>query len=76
MIPVEVFEYKQKWKPGHVVRLHSDLRSQGKDYCKVQMFKHQWDISEYTDVYEDTFYFEYKQDANAFKNKFKKYADM
>ena len=48
----------------------------GKDYCKVQMFKHQWDFSLYTDNYEDTFHFEYKQDADAFRNKFKKYADM
>tara|TARA_E500000178_G_C16806840_1_gene655099 strand:+ start:540 stop:770 length:231 start_codon:yes stop_codon:yes gene_type:complete len=76
MTPIEIFEYKLKWKPGYTVRLHSDLRSQGKDYCKVQMFKHQWDFSLYTDNYEDTFHFEYKQDADAFRNKFKKYADM
>lgn len=76
MTPIEIFEYKLKWKPGYQVRLHSDLRMQGKDYCKVQMFKHQWDIAEYTDVYEDTFYFEYRQDATAFKNNFKKYADL
>lgn len=74
MIPVEIFEYKQRWKPGYVVRLHSDLRSEAKEYCKVQMFKQQWDVSEYTDVYEDTFYFEYKQDANSFAAKWKKYA--
>ena len=30
------------------------------------MFKQQWDVSEYTDVYEDTYYFEYKQDAESF----------
>ena len=78
MIPLEIFEYKQRWQRvgGYAVRLHSDLRSQGKDYCKVQMFKHQWDLSQYTDNYEDTFHFEYKQDADAFRNKFKKYADM
>lgn len=78
MIPLEIFEYKKRWQRvgGYAVRLHSDLRSQGKDYCKVQMFKHQWDFSQYTDNYEDTFHFEYKQDADAFRNKFKKYADM
>lgn len=75
MIPVEIFEYKQRWKPGYSVRLHSDLRSQGKDFCKIQMFKQQWDIAEYTDVYEDTFYFEYKQDAESFLAKYRQYAE-
>ena len=78
MTPLEIFEYKKRWQRvgGYDVRLHSDLRSQGLDYCKIQMFKHQWDFSQYTDNYEDTFHFEYKQDADAFRNKFKKYADM
>jgi len=78
MIPIEIFEYKQRWQRagGYAVRLHSDLRSQGKDYCKIQLMKQQWDFSQYTDNYEDTFHFEYKQDADAFRNKFKKYADM
>ena len=39
------------------------------------MFKQQWDIAEYTDVYEDTFYFEYKQDAESFLAKHKQYAE-
>lgn len=78
MIPIEIFEYKQRWQRagGYDVRLHSDLRSQGKDFCKIQLMKQQWDFSMYTDNYEDTFHFEYKQDADAFRNKFKKYADM
>ena len=78
MIPIEIFEYKQRWQRagGYAVRLHSDLRSQGKDYCKIQLMKQQWDFSQYTDNYEDTFHFEFKQDADAFRNKFKKYADM
>ena len=78
MTPIEIFEYKKRWQRtgGYAVRLHSDLRSQGKDYCKVQLKKAQWDFSQYTDNYEDTFHFEFKQDADAFRNKFKKYADM
>jgi len=78
MIPIEIFEYKQRWQRagGYAVRLHSDLRTQGKDFCKTQLMKQQWDFSQYTDNYEDTFHFEYKQDADAFRNKFKKYADM
>ena len=66
MTPIEIFEYKQKWKPGYVVRLHSDLRRSAMDYCKVQMMKHQWDVREYTNVYEDTWMFENKLDANSF----------
>ena len=66
MTPIEIFEYKQKWKPGYVVRLHSDLRSNAKDYCKVQMLKHQWDVNEYTNSYEDTWLFENRLDAASF----------
>ena len=78
MTPIEIFEYKKRWQRagGYPVRLHSDLRTQGKDFCKVQLMKQQWDFSQYTDNYEDTFHFEFKQDADAFRNKFKKYADM
>ena len=78
MTPIEIFEYKKRWQRagGYTVRLHSDLRTQGKDFCKVQLMKQQWDFSQYTDNYEDTFHFEFKQDADAFRNKFKKYADM
>ena len=71
LTPIEIFEYKKRWQPkGYKVRLHSDLRSQGKDYCKTQMFKHQWIITEYTNNYEDTFLFEYKQDADSFTLQF------
>jgi len=48
------------------VRLHSDLRMSAKDYCRVQMFQHQWDVSEYSYVYEDTYMFEHKLDADSF----------
>jgi len=78
MTPLEIFEYKKRWQRagGYAVRLHSDLRSQGKDFCKIQLMKQQWDFSQYTNIYEDTFHFEYKQDADAFRSNFKKYADM
>ena len=66
MLPVEIFEYKNRWKPGYTVRLHSDLRMSAKDYCRVQMFQHQWDVSEYSYVYEDTYMFEHKLDADSF----------
>jgi hypothetical protein len=78
LTPVEIFEYKQRWQRagGYAVRLHSDLRDQGKDWCKVQLHKQQWDFTKWSNVYEDTFWFEYQQDANLFKEKFKEYADL
>jgi len=66
LLPVEIFEYKNRWKPGYTVRLHSDLRMSAKDYCRVQMFQHQWDVAEYSYVYEDTYMFEHKLDADSF----------
>jgi len=78
MTPLEIFEYKQRWRRdggGYSVRLHSDLGLQGKDFCKTMMAKHQWDMSGWTDVYEHTFHFESTQDAKMFKNKFKLFAD-
>lgn len=76
MTPVEIFEYKNKWKPGYSVRLHSDLRSQAKDWCKIQLHKQQWDLNIYTNVYEDTFMFEYRQDAESFAAKYRDYVNL
>jgi hypothetical protein len=76
LTPIEIFEYKQKWKPGYTVRLHSDLRSRGKEFCKIQMLKQQWDITEYTDVYEDTFMFEHKQDADNFSEQWPEFTNL
>ena len=33
MTPQEIFEYKQRWRPGYVVDVHSDLDIQCKDWC-------------------------------------------
>jgi len=57
MTPQEIFDYKQKWKPGYSVRLHSDVEDRGKDWCK-KLEKHQWEMTKWTDVYEHTFHFE------------------
>ena len=73
--PLEISEYKQRWmrEGGHSVQIHSDLRHQALDYCKIQMFKQQWVHRKYTDVYEDTFFFEQLLDAKAFKRFFKEW---
>lgn len=74
MTPIEIAEYKNKWMRAgnnHPIDIHSDLRSKAVDYCKVQLLKHQWKHQKYTDVYQDTFYFEHHQDANSFSKYFK-----
>lgn len=69
MTPIEIFEYKQKWMStgyNHPVPFHSDYREIAKDWCKVQLHKCQWLLKEYTNVYEDTMYFEHHQDSKCF----------
>ena len=70
MTPQEQFEYKLKWKPGYSVRLHSDLVDRGKDWCRRHAERHQWSMSEWTDVYEHTFHFEYEIAALKFQAEF------
>ena len=76
MTPVEISEYKQKWmrtEKNHPVRIHSDLRSRAKDFCKVQMHVCQWVHRQHTNVYEDTFFFQHIQDANSFSKYFEEW---
>ena len=58
MTPVEIFEYKQRWKPGYTVRLHSDVVDKGKAFAKRNCQKHQWSVTTWTNVYEHTFHFD------------------
>jgi len=68
MTPIEIAEYKQKWMRSkfYPVTLHSDLRTEAKEWCKNQLHKCQWNYTQFTDVYEDTVYFEHKQDQENF----------
>jgi len=76
MTPIEIFEYKNKWKPGFSIRLHSDLTDQAKTWCRRNLQKHQWSMTDWTNVYEHTFHFEHEQNAKQFKERFKDYADQ
>lgn len=70
MTPQEIFEYKQRWMPmAYNVPLHSDLRSKGVNWCK-QLEKHEWNHVKYTDVYEDSFYFESAHIGQQFEEEF------
>jgi hypothetical protein len=72
MTPQEIYEYKRKWMPGHIVGLHSDLDWKGKDWCRKNLERHRWSFTGWTDVYEHTFHFENSQDAQNFEIKCKR----
>ena len=76
MTPQEVFDYKNKWKPGYTVRLHSDLTSEGKAFCKGQCKQHEWSFTQWTDNYEHTFHFEHAEPAKKFKDAMGRFADQ
>jgi hypothetical protein len=76
MTPAEIFEYKNNWKPGYTVRLHSDLVDQGKTWCRRRLERHTWSMTEYTNVYEHTFHFEDEIHANEFAKQWPEFIDQ
>ena len=75
MTPVEISEYKMRWKPGHSVDVHSDLDVQCKDWCRKNLNRWEWSMDTYTYVYAHTFHFEQEEHAKAFKTKFADWVD-
>jgi len=71
MTPLEIFEYKNKWRPGLQVILCSDLRFEGVEFCKRTFKKHEWHHLEYTASYEDTYCFEKQHHATLFRGAFR-----
>lgn len=76
MTPAEIFEYKQRWKPGTSVRLHSDVVDRGKTWCRQQLEQQQWSVTTWTGVYEHTFHFEESGEALRFKIAMGGFADQ
>jgi len=74
--PQEITDYKNSWRPGYAVTLHSDLDTQGKDWCRKNLERWQWSFTSYTDVYEHTFCFEHKHDANVFEQQWPKFTNQ
>ena len=68
MTPAEINEYKLKWKPGYTVKIHSDLVDSSKTWCRRRLQRHQWSMTEWTDVYEHTFHFEDNEVAHSFQS--------
>ena len=76
MTPQQIDDYKRQWMPGYTVRLHSDLESQGKDWCKRVLAKEQWHFRKWTNVYEHTFQFENIMAAQNFEMEFGSFANQ
>jgi hypothetical protein len=73
MTPQEIADYKQQWMStgdNNPVRLHSDLDTQGKTWCRRQLERQQWSMTTWTDVYEHTFFFEDIRAAQNFEMEF------
>lgn len=79
MTPQEIFEYKQKWMStgnNNPVRLHSDLDTKGKDWCRKRLERQSWSMTTWTNVYEHTFYFESEIHANEFAKQWPRYINQ
>lgn len=70
MLPLEIVDYKLQWRKNTTIyiTLDSDLEYSAKQWCRSNLKQHQWDFSKYTDMYEDTYYFETEE----FKTYFEK----
>ena len=78
MTPLEISEYKMRWMSNnpHSVRLHSDLDTQGKTWCRRNLERHQWKMDTWTDVYEHTFYFELQEHADLFAQQWPEFVNQ
>ena len=68
MTPQERQDHKRKWRMAslYVCETHTDLRSMAKSWCKEKCEQHEWDLKQFTDVYGDTFRFEFKEHFEEF----------
>ncbi len=78
MTPLENSEHKMRWKPGYCVRLHSDLVTDGKQWCRRNLQRQEWSVTTYTNVYEHTFHFEEIENGKLFETipEFKKFINQ
>ncbi len=79
MTPQEIAEYKQRWMRtgnNNPVRLHSDLDTQGKTWCRRNLERHQWSMTTWTNVYEHTFFFENADHAELFEQQWPEFVNQ
>ena len=70
MTPQERFDYKTKWlmNSSNCITAHSDYECGAKRWCRANLELHQWHFAKYTNVYQDSFFFEYAEHAAKFDN--------
>jgi 5-bromo-4-chloroindolyl phosphate hydrolysis protein len=76
MTPQEISDYKQKWMSSEInnpVELHSDLESNGIQWCRKNLEPQQWKLVRWSKVYSHTFFFEKNKFAQDFASKFDGY---
>jgi len=67
MLPVEIAEYKRRWKPeAYTVRVHSDLHLDLLYYLKDNVDRKEYIVQKYTDNYEHTVFFLKESDRETF----------
>ena len=78
MTPLEISEYKRSWmsQSNNAVPVHSDLDVQCKAWCRKNLQRHEWSMTQYTNVYEHTFYFEDPANSQEFKLEFNKWLSV
>lgn len=77
LTPQQIADHKQQWMSEQAceIQLHSDYRSLGKSWCREFLMKHQYVLRKYTNVYEDTWFFENQSDADKLIVYIKNYCD-
>ena len=67
MTPLEISEYKMRWKPGYSVQVDIDSDVWGKNYCRKHLQRHEWTFDKHTRPDDShTFAFEQKEFALEF----------
>ena len=64
MTPLEISEYKMRWKPGYRVQVDIDSDVWGKDYCRKHLERHEWTFDKHTRP-DDSHTFAFEQQAVA-----------
>ena len=68
MTPLEIFEYKLKWRDeAHTVYSPDVFEFMAKDWCKNKLEPHQWHFKKLADTYMHAFLFEDEKQAIKFK---------
>jgi hypothetical protein len=73
--PQEISDYKNRWRPGYTVDIHSDLHVQCKGWCRKNLNRWEWSMDTYTDVYNHSYHFEKQEQADQFREMFVQWVD-